>query len=64
MKLPEYDNRPGPGTPLYSDPKAGEGDFKYPALIFLLIVGFIVCFAILGYGLYDLLSHLGRLLFH
>lgn len=27
MKLPEYDNRPAPGTPLYNDPdEMGEAD--------------------------------------
>lgn len=28
MKLPEYDNRPAPGTPLYEETNSGGGEWE------------------------------------
>jgi hypothetical protein len=49
MKLPEYDNRPPAGTPLYSDPDSGTREAKG---LMLAIVGIIalLCFFIFGIG--------------
>ena len=47
MKLPEYDNRPGPGEPLYdnSDSKAGSwDDFKFVFLGITLPLGTLIGF--------------------
>jgi hypothetical protein len=63
MKLPEYDNRPPPGTPLYTDPRSGEGDFKWPSLVILIGIGFIVAFVAFAFGLVDIFRDLSRL-FH
>ena len=39
MKLPEYDNRPPSGTPLYSDPDSGSGlRFGLWALLAVVLV--------------------------
>lgn len=46
MKLPEYDNRPAPGTPLYEDPTSdGEwDDIKFAVLGFTLPIGTLIAF--------------------
>ena len=49
MKLPEYDNRPGPGVPLHSDPGSSSSeldDIKFTLLGFGLTGGTLVCFAV------------------
>jgi hypothetical protein len=38
MKLPEYDNRPAPGQPLYDSGDDG-GDFKFPLILIGLLLG-------------------------
>jgi len=50
MKLPEYDNRPAPGTPLYDDPsdKGEADDIKFVFLgITLPLVMVLSCGAVL-----------------
>jgi hypothetical protein len=45
MKLPEYDNRPGPGEPLYDDKKSSEwDDIKFPLLAVGLPILMLVFF--------------------
>lgn len=53
MKLPEYDNRPSPGEPLYSSDSGG-GNIKWPAAI----IGIV---ALLGFGIYMLVTGLADL---
>ena len=47
MKLPEYDNRPPPGTPLYQSASDEWFDFKLVSGV----IGLIAVFAALAYGL-------------
>lgn len=46
MKLPQYDNRPQPGQPLYNDPTGAEKraweDLKFPVLFFGALIGLVV----------------------
>lgn len=51
--LPEYDNRPSPGTPLYSDANSTDevDDIKYTFLGFGLTGGTLFCFAIAAFAL-------------
>lgn len=56
MKLPEYDNRPLPGTPLYSNPDEGKGNLKWPALF----IGLILAFCVIIYSLFDSIIDLFR----
>lgn len=35
MKLPEYDNRPAPGTPLYDDSASSDGEWDDIKFTFL-----------------------------
>jgi hypothetical protein len=49
MKLPQYDNRPQPGQPLYSDPSADEREAKGTLLAVVGILCFIG-FLIFGIG--------------
>jgi hypothetical protein len=46
MKLPEYDNRPAPGEPLFSDPSSNSqlDDIKFTLLGFGITGGTIICF--------------------
>ena len=47
MKLPEYDNRPGPGEPLYDDPNADAqtwDDVKFTFLSVTLPLGTLIGF--------------------
>ncbi len=46
MKLPEYDNRPGPGEPLYDDSTSdGEwDDIKFVVLGYTLPIGALIAF--------------------
>lgn len=45
MKLPEYDNRPAPGTPLYDNSADGElEDIKFTVLGIGLTGGTLACF--------------------
>lgn len=46
MKLPEYDNRPAPGTPLYDDTSRGGGeweDIKFALLCVGLPIAMLAC---------------------
>jgi hypothetical protein len=45
MKLPEYDSRPAPGTPLYDDPsdKGEAEDIKFGILGITLPLGMLFC---------------------
>ena len=46
MKLPEYDDRPAPGTPLYDDSASNEAewdDIKFTVLGFTLPIGMVIC---------------------
>lgn len=47
MKLPEYDNRPGPGVPLYSDSSSNShlDDIKFTILGFGITSATLACFA-------------------
>jgi hypothetical protein len=51
MKIPEYDNRPGPGEALYSEQSSG-GDFKWStaaiglAVFWAAFFSFVVLFII------------------
>lgn len=44
MKLPEYDNRPGPGQPLYSDPGSNSqwDDIKFSLLGITFTLGTLI----------------------
>ncbi len=54
MKLPEYDNRPGPGEPLYEEKKSGGwDDIKFPLLAILLPV---LAIALFGSAALDLVQ--------
>lgn len=50
MKLPEYDDRPAPGTPLYESPSNGSRreDAKFTFLGIALPIGILICFAVAG----------------
>lgn len=53
MKLPEYDNRPGPGVPLHNDEESsGWDDIKFPLLVIGLPILVLIFF---GSALMDLL---------
>jgi hypothetical protein len=62
MKLPEYDNRPGPGTPLYSSSDSTWSDIKGGAMGIFLIGSLMVFFGglifVLVYFLYKAFGHL------
>jgi hypothetical protein len=53
MKLPEYDNRPGPGTPLYSDPRSDWSGIKIAAWALGVVVLFIASVGAIVYGLFN-----------
>jgi hypothetical protein len=53
MKLPEYDNRPSPGQPLYRD-SDDSGDFKFPLILLGLAIGWIALFLLFFSGLADI----------
>jgi hypothetical protein len=57
MKLPEYDNRPSPGTPLYDAPsdKGDMDDIKFGFLVIALPLGTLLGFGAALVGLVDLL---------
>jgi hypothetical protein len=57
MKLPEYDNRPAPGTPLYDVPsETGEADgLKFVSLAIALSLGMLLSWGLVLVGLIDLL---------
>lgn len=58
MKLPQYDNRPGPGQPLYRD----QGDGWAGAVIPLLLIGLPILFLLFsGLTISELFSLIGRL---
>ena len=45
MKLPEYDNRPAPGAPLYEDNESSEWDnIKFPLLAIALPILLLLLF--------------------
>ena len=54
MKLPQYDNRPGPGVPLYSD---NSKSHEWQSIKFVTLgVGLpLLLFACIGLFLYELL---------
>lgn len=54
MKLPEYDNRPAPGAPLFHDPTASEADWT----VLKAALGFVAMFAGLGALVYGIVSAL------
>jgi hypothetical protein len=58
MKLPEYDNRPAPGTPLYDAPsETGEADdIKFVFLGIALPLVMLLGFGAALVGLVDLLG--------
>lgn len=59
MKLPEYDNRPPAGTPLYTDPRdSGWDDIKFPLLLVGLTLGVIASVVFFFTGIADLLRDL------
>jgi hypothetical protein len=61
MKLPEYDNRPAPGTPLYDDGRdSAWQDFKFPVLAIGLPILIVVLMLVFIDGLLDIV----RGLFH
>lgn len=61
MKLPKYDNRPGPGEPLYEDGKANDwDDIKFP----LQIIGFLLAFGVCGWLIVTGLLEAVRTIFH
>ncbi len=49
MKLPEYDNRPRPGEPLYQDPNADKG-------YFLLLLQLLAGLFLLGFSAWGFVS--------
>lgn len=52
MKLPQYDNSPPPGTPLYSHPSDSDGD--WPILKWAAgFVGMIACLVFVAYVVLD-----------
>lgn len=60
MKLPEYDNRPAPGTPLHSDKESSEwDDIKFPLLVIGLPILVLVFF---GSAIVDLLGAIKAML--
>lgn len=61
MKLPEYDNRPGPGQPLYSDKSGSSSEWdglKFGLGGLLLLLGLLTSVGFLIYGLISLLRSL------
>lgn len=62
MKLPEYDNRPPAGTPLYTDSSKDSSwdDIKFPLLAIGLPVLIFLCF---GTAILELLDAV-RAFFH
>lgn len=50
MKLPEYDNRPGPNTPLYGNPHDEDVDWSAHKLLFSFIV-IAASLAAIAYGI-------------
>lgn len=64
MKFPQYDNTPGPGEPLYSDPNQDDREAKGT---FLAIAG-VICF--IGFlvfgvgGMFTMLLNSLRALLH
>lgn len=60
MKLPEYDNRPAPGDPLYADKKASDwDDIKFPLLAIGLPLLVLIFF---GSALMDVLDAIKAML--
>jgi hypothetical protein len=58
MKLPEYDNRPASGQPLYSDNEESWGDFVFPVLAIGLPILVIATLLLTVDGLLDALRGL------
>lgn len=52
MQLPQYDNRPGPGEPLYHDTPDHSG-LKIAMRVLAIIALFTVCGALLFYRLFN-----------
>ena len=54
MKLPEYDNRPGPNQPLY-DPNFGKSALEHEkeaGWSVLAIIGIPVCLGLIGWSIF------------
>jgi hypothetical protein len=61
MKLPEYDNRPAPGEPLYENKKASEwDDIKFPLLAIALPILILLFFGSAALDLLDTIKALFR----
>ena len=56
MKLPEYDNRPGPGGPLYEEKETSVwDDIKFPLLAVLLPILAVAFFGSAALDLVDMI---------
>jgi hypothetical protein len=60
MKLPQYDNRPGPGEPLYKSDDSGWEDIKFPFMVVALLAALVGALFMTFQGLLDFL----RSIFH
>ena len=59
MKLPEYDNRPLPGEPLYRNVQHDEDDSKFNLYVLALVIAFPL-YLILPWSLTDLVASIFR----
>lgn len=54
MKLPQYDNRPGPNQPLY-DPNFGKDPLRHEKFAFWSLATFIgvpICLGLVGWSIF------------
>jgi hypothetical protein len=51
MKLPEYNNQPAPGTPLYQDPNSDWAGIKIAVWALTAVVLFVGGITTVAYGL-------------
>lgn len=58
MKLPEYDNRPGPGEPLYSTDSAKSewNDIKFPLMAIGIPLGILASLGLVALGIFQLIA--------
>lgn len=58
MKLPEYDNRPAAGEPLYSSDSAKSDweDIKFPVLAIGIPASILIALGVVGYALVRLFA--------
>lgn len=59
MKLPEYDNRPAPGEPLYSreSAKSEWEDLKFPLMAIGIPLGILASLGLVALGIFQLATN-------